>query len=82
LWGNVDEIDGTDTSCEETLMGVTPGCVHDETAFVGADGFGKTFGSFFEEETSPAFAGGFGDVEEFAGMIGVVQVGQQQFLLQ
>src|SRR5271170_2590063 len=66
LWGNIDEIDCTDAGCEQTLMGITPGCVHDETAFVGADGFGETFRSFLEEETSPAFGGRFGDVEEFA----------------
>ena len=52
-------------------MGVTPSGVHDETAFVGADGFGETFGSFFKEETSPTLGAWFGEVDELARIIGI-----------
>lgn len=35
-------------------MGVTPGGVHDESARIRANGFGESFGTFLDDDVSPA----------------------------
>lgn len=41
LLGDVENVDGAQTGGEERLVGITPSCVHDQTAWVFSDSFGE-----------------------------------------
>lgn len=64
---NVDQINGTDASSEEGLMGITPGGVHNEASLVGPDGLSKGSGTLADDNLPPALLGWPGNVENLAG---------------
>lgn len=69
--GDVYEIDSTDTSGQERLMGITPGSIHDESSLVGTDSLGKSSWSLLEENVSPSV--GWWDVDINGVTLGVLE---------
>src|SRR5271156_580716 len=63
LPGNVQEINSSDPGCKQRLVGITPGSVHQQAAFVGADRLGKCLGSFLVDDVFPSFRAWLGYVE-------------------
>jgi hypothetical protein len=54
LLGNVQNVDRSESSGEEGLVGVAPSGVHDQAAGVVANGLGKGSGTLLDNDGSPA----------------------------
>jgi len=62
LLRNVQHIDRPDPGCEERLVGITPGSVHNETALVLSDRLCESRRAFFEDDVPPAVTGRLGAI--------------------
>lgn len=64
LLGNVQQVDSSDTSGQQRLVGVTPGGVHEKTSLVGADSLGKGLGALLDKNVSPAGLARLADIDD------------------
>lgn len=62
LLGNVEQVNGTDTSGQERLVSITPGSVHEKASLVRANGLGKGLGALLNNNVSPALLARLADV--------------------
>lgn len=83
LLGDVDHVDGSETSSQQALVSVTPCGVHDKTARVSTDSLGEGLGSLFDDDVSPSDFAGHGGVEWWAvGIVAVVELWNDDFGLE
>jgi hypothetical protein len=54
LSSNVEHFDSSDSGCQKGLMGISPGCVHNEATLVLANSLGKCFRALFNDDVPPA----------------------------
>lgn len=74
LLGNVNHVDGTKTSREQALVGITPGGVHDERSGILANGLGERLGALLDDDVAPSELARRGGVER--STLGVGPVGE------
>ena len=60
---------GTDTSCQQTLVSISPGSIHDQHAWVSTDGLCKAFGSLFQEDLAPSSRWDSRDIDGLGGVV-------------
>jgi hypothetical protein len=63
LLGNAEQINGTDTSSQKRLMGISPSCVHEKSTLVLADSLGKSLGALLKDDVSPSFSAGLRNID-------------------
>lgn len=69
LLSNIAQINCTDTSSQQRLMGISPGSVHEQSALVLANSLGEGLGSLFDDDVSPALLAWLGNVNLVTSVI-------------
>lgn len=63
LLGNSEQINSSHTGSQKRLMGITPGCVHQQSALVLAHSLSKRLGSLLHKDLSPTMLAWLSDIQ-------------------